>query len=458
MHPQRSRAIIDGEVHSGPIVYWMSRDQRAHDNWALIRALELAKTHRAPVGVVFCLLPSFLNATLRQYAFVLKGLAEAAATLAEKNIPFFLLRGEPGVELPRFINRHNVAALVTDFSPLRTKRVWTAAVAETINIPFFEVDTHNIVPCWEASPKQEVGARTIRSKLNKRLDEFLDPFPPLRTHAVAWPATIRAIDWRAALDQLPIDRSVPEIDWAAPGEQAARAALRNFIAHRLAGYDSTRNNPTVKGQSDLSPYLHYGNLAPQRLALAIRESDGSDDTKAAFLEEVIVRRELSDNFCFYNPDYDNPNGFPDWAKRSHHQHAADPRPHLYSRADLEHARTHDAAWNAAHRQMVLRGKMHGYMRMYWCKKILEWTRSPAEAMEVAIYLNDRYEIDGRDPNGYTGIAWSIGGVHDRPWGRRPIFGLVRYMSYNGLKNKFNVEAFVEQWGSEPLNQGMPGEG
>ena len=166
--------------------------------------------------------------------------------------------------------------------------------------------------------------------------------------------------------------------------------------------------------------------------------------KNAFLEELIVRRELSDNFCYYNPDYDNIGGFPDWARKTHDKHRKDPRAVIYSRDQFEHAQTHDDLWNAAQMEMVKRGKMHGYMRMYWAKKILEWTQSPEIALETAIYLNDRYEIDGRDPNGYTGIAWSIGGVHDRAWSERSVFGKVRYMSYNGCKSKFNIKKYIER--------------
>jgi deoxyribodipyrimidine photo-lyase len=163
-----------------------------------------------------------------------------------------------------------------------------------------------------------------------------------------------------------------------------------------------------------------------------------------FLEELIVRRELADNFCLYNAEYDNPSGFPDWAKKTLNIHDKDIRPILYTLEEFEQAQTDDPLWNAAQMEMVKRGKMHGYMRMYWAKKILEWTESSTQAMEYAIYLNDRYELDGRDPNGYTGIAWSIGGVHDRAWGERPIFGKIRYMSFNGCKSKFDVKAYIRK--------------
>ncbi len=229
--------------------------------------------------------------------------------------------------------------------------------------------------------------------------------------------------------------------WIEPGEAAARAQLSDFLSRRLHRYDSDRNDPTLDGQSNLSPYLHFGQISAQRAA--IQALAGTADT-TSFLEELVVRRELAENFCYYNPNYDSVAGFPDWAKETLRSHERDRREYLYSILELEAARTHDDLWNAAQKEMQCLGKMHGYLRMYWAKKILEWTKSPADAMRIAIYLNDRYELDGRDPNGYTGIAWSIGGVHDRAWKEREIFGKVRYMSYNGARAKFDVKAYINK--------------
>jgi len=219
--------------------------------------------------------------------------------------------------------------------------------------------------------------------------------------------------------------------------------LEQFINTKLNGYHDRRNNPNEDGQSNLSPYLHFGQLSAQYAALAVRNSDGPTADKEAFLEELIVRRELADNFCYYNTNYDSYKGFPDWAKQSLLEHAQDKREYLYTKEELETGQTHDEIWNKAQTDMVQKGKMHGYMRMYWAKKILEWTRTPELAMEIAVYLNDTYELDGRDPNGYVGCAWSIGGVHDRAWFERPIFGKIRYMNANGLKRKFDVEAYLQ---------------
>jgi deoxyribodipyrimidine photo-lyase len=339
--------------------------------------------------------------------------------------------------------------VVSDFSPLRLVRGWRNAVAAAIGVAMEEVDAHNIVPCWVASPKAEYGAYTLRPKLKRLLGEFLEDFPPLVRHPIAWERQAPAIPWSELAGTLKVDVEVPEVTWIIPGERHARAALEDFLQHQLPGYGARRNDPNAAGQSNLSPYLHFGQIAPQRVALEVADRPGHDASREAFWEELIVRRELADNYCYYQPDYDNFAGFPDWARKTLNQHRRDRRPQLYPQQVLESGATQDELWNAAQREMVHRGKMHGYLRMYWAKKILEWTASPEEAQATAIYLNDKYELDGRDPNGYTGIAWSIGGVHDRPWFERPVFGKIRYMSYQGCRGKFNVGAYIEKMRHPP---------
>jgi deoxyribodipyrimidine photo-lyase len=360
----------------------------------------------------------------------------------------------PEVEIPLFIREQRVAVLVTDFDPLRVKQAWKNAVAQKIEVPFHEVDAHNIVPCWIASPKQEYGAYTLRPKIRRVLSEYLEDFEALKKHPIGWKGKTRPIDWTAVERGLDVDRTVPEVDWLRPGERAARSVLSEFMNRKLVRYHNHRNDPNHGVLSDLSPYLHFGQISAQRVALEVATLGRPTQSREAFLEELIVRRELSDNFCFYNPDYDRFEGFPEWAKKTLDKHRKDRREHGYSLDELEGARTHDDLWNAAQRQMTVRGKMHGYLRMYWGKKILEWTPSPEEALRIAIYLNDRYELDGRDPNGYVGVSWCIGGVHDRAWFERPIFGKIRYMSYNGCRSKFNVRAYIEKHGSGIPEQGV----
>ncbi len=443
MKTERLTILKQGKLAKGPVVYWMSRDQRANDNWAFLYAQKLAIELESPLTVIFCLVPGFLGATLRQYSFMIKGLKSVQKELEGKNIEFRLLTGSPEREIPEFISKNAVSAVVTDFDPLKIKREWKKSVQENTEIPFYEVDAHNIVPCRYASDKQEWAAYTFRPKINRLLDEFMDDFPELSPHPYKRKVARADFEPDSVLDGLACDKSVKPVEWIKPGEENARLMLKTFIEEKLPGYAELRNNPALDYQSNLSPYLHFGQISAQRVALEVSGA-GSGDSIKAFLEELIVRRELSDNFCYNNPDYDSFAGFPDWARKSLNEHRQDLRPRIYTPEEFENGRTHDDLWNAAQLEMVNRGKMHGYMRMYWAKKILEWSETPEEAQKTAIYLNDRYELDGRDPNGYTGIAWSIGGVHDRAWPGRPVFGKIRYMSYNGLKSKFDTDRYAEK--------------
>jgi deoxyribodipyrimidine photo-lyase len=241
------------------------------------------------------------------------------------------------------------------------------------------------------------------------------------------------------LARLDIDRSVPPVSAFRGGYSQARKLLREFIDHKLDHYDERTNDPSLDFTSHLSPYLHFGQISPLEVALAVAEAPGPNEE--AFLEQLIVRRELSMNFVHYNPAYDTYDCLPDWAKATLAEHEKDPRPYIYSEDELEQAQTHDPYWNAAQLEMVRAGKMHNYMRMYWGKKILEWSPTPREAFETALRLNNRYELDGRDPNGFTGVAWCFG-KHDRPWQERPVFGRVRYMNAAGLERKFKMDAYV----------------
>jgi len=445
VHPARIAVLKPGPESRGPVVYWMSRDQRVRDNHALSYAREIAEWERVPVIVAFALAPSFPGATLRAYEFMIGGLERTAATSAELGMPFALLSGEPGETVPEFIRAVGAGALVTDFDPLRFKHLWKNDVLERIGIPAWEVDARNVVPCREASDKREAGARTIRRKIMSRLGGFLTDFPPVVPHP--YPLSLGAEpDWDAARRFVRADPTVQPVPGMGAGEDAASEALGRFIGGRLARYGSERNDPNADALSGLSPYLHFGQLSAQRVALEVTRAEGiPSESRDAFIEELVVRRELADNFCLHEPAYDNIDGIPAWARATLDRHRADPRPHIYSRAEFEAARTHDDLWNAAQSQMAKTGSMHSYLRMYWAKKILEWSPDPETAIGTAIYLNDRFELDGRDANGYTGVLWSIGGLHDRPWAERPVFGMVRYMNENGCRRKFDVEAYKERY-------------
>lgn len=441
----RVRCINKGTERNGPVVYWMQRDQRADDNWALIYAQKLALEYKQPLIVAFSLSPDFLNSPLRHYAFMLKGLKETEANLYNLNIPFYLLLGEPPLAILDLAKTIKASAIVMDFNPINIVMKWKSEILQGAGIPLYEIDAHNIIPCWAVSPKLEFAARTIRPKIQKMLPEFLTEFPPLSKMEKNSDFLISGFNYEDVLNTLRIDRSINEVDWLKPGSSEGMKTLHNFIANKLPDYKDKRNDPNSSAQSELSPYFHFGQVAPQRAALELQKiPPDSLPSAEAFLEELIVRRELSDNFCYYNNDYDNINGIPKWAMESLEKHMKDLREHIYSLEEFEEAKTHDPLWNAAQMEMVKLGKMRGYLRMYWAKKILEWTASPADAFGIAVYLNDKYGLDGRDPNGYAGISWSIGGAHDRPWAEREIFGQVRYMNYEGCKRKFDVREYIER--------------
>jgi deoxyribodipyrimidine photo-lyase len=433
------------------VLYVMSRDQRTVDNHALVAAQRHAISGELPLVVAFVVYPRPHGRAREHYTFMLDGLDDVDADLAAHDVQFVIrVAGDgPLRALHSLVSDIRPAAIYMDFSPLRGPRALRSALATGVDasgvdvsgadVPVFEVDTHNIVPAWIASDKQEFAARTIRPKIHAQLRRFLDAPPPLLAHPFAWPHGLRSESLasvrRSVLPLLPSNgTSIAAI----PGQVAAARALRSFVSDRLDGYAVRRNDPTVDGLSGLSPYLHFGQLASLRVALTAPHAE-------TLIEEMVVRKELSDNFCLYQPSYDSLAGAAPWARRTLAAHASDPRSYVYSYQQLERAETHDEAWNAAQRQMTRTGKMHGYMRMYWAKKILEWSPSADSAIETAVRLNDFYEIDGADPNGYVGIMWSIAGVHDRAWTERPVFGQIRYMNEAGLRRKFKIDQYIAQF-------------
>jgi len=430
----------------------MFRDQRVTDNWALIHAVDEANRANVPVAVVFNLFDQFLGAKARQLGFMLRGLQQLHSHLQHNlHIPFFLFQGEATETIPNFIEECGASLLVSDFSPLREVKCWKEEICKRVSdsVSIHEVDAHNVVPVWVASGKLEYSARTIRGKINKLLPEYMIDFPKLGPPIKKWAATNHVVDWENLITAVTRKGAeVPELEWCEPGENAAMEVLmgsRNgFLTKRLKSYSTDRNNPLKpKALSGLSPYLHFGQISAQRCAAEARKVRTlCPQAVDAFLEELIVRRELADNFCFYQPHYDSLKGAWEWARKTLMDHASDKREHIYTRGQLEKAQTADPLWNASQLEMVHYGKMHGFMRMYWAKKILEWTSGPEEALAISIYLNDKYEIDGRDPNGYVGCMWSICGVHDQGWRERPVFGKIRYMNYAGCKRKFDVDGYI----------------
>jgi len=424
----------------GSVVYWMSRDQRAHNNWALIYAQTIAIENNLNLYVVFNLTHKFLEAKPHHYQFMIQGLEKVREELHAKRINFTLIEGNPAESIPHFLHQQQACILVTDFSPLKISRKWKKDVLSEIKIPFHEVDAHNIVPCFEASKKQEFAAYTFRPKINNLLNEYLTPYPSIKENELHFSSDTGKL--KEALKSSNYNHPSFDFGWIKPGHLEAQKMLNTFLDEKISKYNELRNDPTTNFSSNLSPYLHFGHISAQEIVNTTSKSHQGETVKS-FFEELIVRKELSDNYCYYNTNYDNHHGFPDWAIKSLDKHSKDKRSYVYSLEELDSSQTHDDLWNASQKEMVHLGKMHGYLRMYWAKKILEWSKDYETAQKHAIYLNDKYELDGRDPNGYTGIAWSIGGVHDRPWFEREIFGQIRYMNYEGCKRKFDIKKYIK---------------
>ena len=440
----------------------MAREQRVHDNHALLAAQEAALDMRLPLVVAFNLLPDNSVRSREQYQFMLDGLQQLAAELDRLNISFVLRAGSAYDQVLKLCNELVPAQIFFDFSPLRHPRQLQKLIAQH-NIATSVVDAHNIIPIWVSSDKEEYAAHTFRPKLHRLLQQWLQEPNAIRPHPYQLKTVPASLSWQAASKRIAQIKSNGTQVNTPSGELAARQALADFIDSRLDCYATHRNDPTINGQSNLSPYLHFGQLASMRVALQLVSTITQQpllferakmpeydtptrlDSVNVLLEELVVRKELADNYCFYNQRYDSLEGAREWALKTLTEHRTDKREYAYMRAEWEAACTHDPAWNAAQKQLAQTGKMHGYMRMYWAKKILEWSPSPEEAIKTAIYLNDTYSIDGRDPNGYTGIMWSIAGVHDRPWAERAVFGKVRYMNYSGLTRKFDIEVYIKQW-------------
>ena len=425
------------------VVYWMQRAQRVLDNPALEVAVQAANLLHKPCVVFFAPVPFYPHANLRHYSFLNQGIPAIAEGLKKRGIGL-VLRKYPDHHLLKFCEQVWPALVVGDENPMREPEHWRQKVADHLRVPFWTVDADVIVPS-KLLMKEQYGAYTARPVIRRLLPEFLQPVGNTRAK-VGWrpPRGLQSLAADVDITQgWQLDRSVAPVKNIVGGADEALKRLKSFIKNELANYPVDRNKPERDGTSRLSAYLHFGHIGPHTVALAVQKADAPKAAKEAFLEQLIVRRELAVNFVRFNPNYDNFESGTPWAHKSLAEHMGDPRK-IYSERQLEEARTHDPLWNAAQMQMVKTGFMHNYMRMYWAKKILEWSKTPARAYQMAVYLNDKYELDGRDPNGYAGIAWAIVGKHDRPWFERPIFGKIRYMSFNSTSKKFDSKSYIQQ--------------
>ncbi len=429
------------------VVYWMQKAQRALDNPALETAIACGNALGLPVVAYFSVIPNYPNANLRHYHFLQQGLHDVAEGMAERGVGFVVRRPSDGDTLEKFLDETRAVMVVGDENVCREPERWRAALARKLRVPFFTVDADVVVPS-AIFGKSYVLLHHFRPHLHKELPEFLAPVKKMNVQH-EWKGDLDSYslgkDITEGFDKL--DRSVEPVNTFTGGTKAGLRRLREFCDHQLKDYDAQRNHPEARGTSQMSPYLHYGHLSPITIALAVKDTvergNATQDVADKYLDELIGWRELAVLFCKYNHNYDNWECAEPWAKKTLMAHAGDKRPWSYSLKQLERAETHDELWNAAQRQMVRDGWMHNYMRMYWAKKILEWSPDAARAYEWAVYLNDKYELDGRDSNGYAGIAWAIVGKHDRPWFDRPVFGLVRYMSGESTGKKFDSKRYIE---------------
>lgn len=393
---ERVYKLNNKETKNGTVVYVSTREHRLEDNWGLLFALELAEKLKRNLKVVIYLDENYYSDM--QKPFMLKGIENFKNNLKKNGIDFEIVENN----LINYLK--NAGAVVLDFNPVHMIN----EIVEALDCTVFEVDSHNIIPARFISNKQEFSAAHLRRKVYSNISRFLTEYP-------------QKFDYNK-------------------GE--AYQKLYNFIENKLDYYDELKNNPNKDVTSRLSPYMHFGHILSQRIALEVAKSKASRINKESFLEELIVRKELSDNFCLYNKNFKSIEGAPPWAKETLNLHKNDIRAYVYSLDEFENAKTHDELWNTSQKILVKEGYMHGYLRMYWAKKILEWSNSPEEAVKIAVYLNDKYALDGNDPNGYVGILWSIGGLHDRPFSNRMITGKIRYMSLEGCRKKFDINKYI----------------
>ena len=449
----RARTLNHAPLRRGGeyVLYWAQANRRVEANHALLYAAEAANRLGLPLVYYEFLTCDYPYANDRLHTFILEGVPETARSLraAGAGHVFHLRRSlrEPLDSLRQMAAK--AALVVTDDFPTFVARRHNETIPGALDVSCVAVDASCIVP-MQLLEKREWAAYTIRPKIQRLLPQHLKPLPPLHL-AHRWRSTppsfhteVTARRISSLVAECEIDHRVaPSLSFRG-GRAAAEKHLRHFLEHNLRRYASGRNQPSEHATSNMSPYLHFGHICALEIALAVRRHAEEHKLMAdEYLEELIVRRELSFNFAFHTRDYASLRALPEWARRTLREHAADQRSPCYSREEFEQARTHDALWNATQKELLLRGKIHGYYRMYWGKKVIEWSSTVQDALETMIYLHDRYALDGRDPNTYANILWLFG-LHDRPWGERPVFGKVRYISLEGMKRKTNVDAYIRE--------------
>ena len=443
---ERVQNLNEADLREGGyVLYWMQSSQRAEQNHALEYAVRRANDLNQRLLVVFGLTDDYPEANLRHYTFMLEGLKDAQEALYKRGIEMVVREGSP--EEVALEAGKNASLIVTDRGYMRPQKKWREKVAREADCLVTQVESDVVVPVELASGKQEHAARTLRPKIQEYLEDYLVALRPTRVEKRSKNMQEDGLDLsdvEKVLDGMDLDRSVGALSHLYKGGNSeAKKIFRRFLKQGLGGYYANRNQPQTDYASHMSKYLHFGHVSPIWLALQARETSAKRDNIESFVEELVVRRELSMNFVFYNNDYDSYSNLPGWARKSLEEHKGDEREYTYTRKQLENAETHDEYWNAAMKEMVHTGYMHNYMRMYWGKKILEWSNTPEHAYKTTLYLNNKYFLDGRDPNSFANVAW-VFGQHDRGWTEREVYGKVRYMSSGGLERKTKPDQYVEK--------------
>lgn len=429
------------------VLYCMEVSQREDFNHSLEFAIEKANSLSKPVIVAFFITDKYRYSNQRYYRFMLEGILKTKEKVEKRGIKF-IIRKQSFIEGCLDIGK-NSACIVLDRNYLKTQRNWRIEVAKKSDVAVYEVESDVLVPIETVATQQIPYAYIYRKKIYEILENFLKPLNKIEPKINSLDLDIEGLqldNLEEILNMLNIDKTVSTVEkYFVGGSDEAEKRLKIFIERKLPKYREFRSDPTKDYTSNLSPYLHFGQISPLKIALEVlRFYDREDENVKSFFDELIIWRELARNFCWYNPFYNQYEGIPDWAKKTLQEHKRDYREYEYNLEDFEQAKTHDPYWNAAQKELLKTGKIHNYMRMYWCKKIIEWTSEPKNAFDIACYLNDKYGLDGRDPNGYLGISWCFGNF-DRPMQERKIFGKIRYMSDKGLERKFSIADYVKKY-------------
>ncbi len=440
------------------VLYWMQMFKRTEYNHALNFAIQEANERKLPLVVYEGLKYYYPWASDRIHTFILEGIEEKRKAFEKLGIRyvFYLQKDEnsPRDTVARIAK--DAALIVTDDFPCFIIPKHNEAIVRRAKIPVYAVDSNGVIPmsCFE---KEEYAAYTIRPKIKKMLGDYLKPFAEEKVSVRAGDLKIDCPDTEVSekniaelVSECAIDHSVKPSFLYHGGTKNGRKRLKKFVSEILANYNEARNKPEKDGSSRLSSYLHFGFLSPLEIALAVQEADAPKESKDAYLEELIVRRELSYNFTRFNADYDSLKSLPEWVHKTMREHIDDRRARVYSLEELERGETYDELWNAAQREMLETGEIHNYVRMLWGKNVIGWTRSYEEAFAILEHLNNKYCLDGRNPNSYAGILWCFG-KHDRPWMKRPVFGTIRYMTSTSTGRKFDSKKYIE-W-TKTLGQG-----